>query len=185
MKSSAGLRRKWLHAGGVLLLACAVSPAYSRDNSDTSSKGSHNATHDASASTRSDTAHKSAKLSASASHPSDHKGKKSRKSASRRRGQQKIDGERARQIQAALIREHYLSGQPSGKWDEATQDAMRRYQASNHWQDKTVPDSRALIKLGLGPSNDHLLNPESAMTSAPATGGPTPPNPEKSNQPQR
>jgi hypothetical protein len=44
---------------------------------------------------------------------------------------------------------------------------MRRYQAANGWQTKTVPDARALIKLGLGPSHDHLLNPESAMTSAP------------------
>ena len=31
------------------------------------------------------------------------------------------------------------------------------------WQSKTVPDSRALIRLGLGPNHDHLLNPESAM----------------------
>jgi hypothetical protein len=44
---------------------------------------------------------------------------------------------------------------------------MRRYQADHGWQSKTVPDSRALIKLGLGPSNDHLLNPESAMTTGP------------------
>ena len=47
----------------------------------------------------------------------------------------------------------------------ATEDAMRRYQADHGWQSKQVPDSRALISLGLGPSNDHLLNPESAMTS--------------------
>jgi hypothetical protein len=44
---------------------------------------------------------------------------------------------------------------------------MRRYQSDNGWQSKTVPDSRALIKLGLGPSKDHLLNPESAMTTVP------------------
>jgi hypothetical protein len=44
---------------------------------------------------------------------------------------------------------------------------MRRYQADHGWQSKTVPDSRALIKLGLGPSKDHLLNPESAMTTVP------------------
>ena len=45
---------------------------------------------------------------------------------------------------------------------------MRRYQADHGWQSKTVPDSRALISLGLGPSHDHLLNPESAMTTEPA-----------------
>jgi len=97
------------------------------------------------------------------------KSKKSGKTARgwRHRGQQKIDAERTRQIQEALIREHYLSGEPTGKWNDATQSALRRYQAANGWQNKTVPDSRALIKLGLGPSHDHLLNPESAMTTAP------------------
>jgi hypothetical protein len=44
---------------------------------------------------------------------------------------------------------------------------LRKYQGDNGWQNKTVPDARALIKLGLGPSHDHLLNPESAMTAAP------------------
>ena len=52
-------------------------------------------------------------------------------------------------------------------WNQASEDAMRRYQADNGWQSKTVPDSRALIKLGLGPSKDHLLNPDSAMTTVP------------------
>jgi len=94
------------------------------------------------------------------------KSKKSRKTASsRKRGQQKIDSQRARQIQEALIREHYLSGKPSGVWDSTTQAAMQKYQADNGWQSKTTPDARALIKMGLGPDHDHLLNPESAMTS--------------------
>ena len=83
----------------------------------------------------------------------------------RPRGQQKIDAQRARQIQEALIREHYMSGQPSGKWDAATQSALVKFQSDNGWQTKVVPDSRALIKLGLGPDQDHLLNPETAMTA--------------------
>ncbi|MGB9362638.1 MAG: peptidoglycan-binding domain-containing protein [Candidatus Sulfotelmatobacter sp.] len=83
------------------------------------------------------------------------------------RGQQKIDSERAQAIQEALIREHYMTGEPTGTWNQASEDAMRRYQADHGWQSKTVPDSRALISLGLGPSHDHLLNPESAMTMEP------------------
>jgi hypothetical protein len=83
------------------------------------------------------------------------------------RGQQKIDPERARAIQEALIRQHYLTGKPAGTWNQASEDAMRKYQADHGWQSKTVPDSRALISLGLGPSHDHLLNPESAMTTGP------------------
>jgi hypothetical protein len=92
-------------------------------------------------------------------------GKRSRKK--RVRGQLKIDSERAQAIQEALIREHYLKGEATGTWNEASEEAMRRYQSDNGWQIKTVPDSRALIKLGLGPSKDHLLNPESAMTTVP------------------
>jgi len=86
-----------------------------------------------------------------------------------------IDSARAREIQEALIREHYLSGEPSGAWDSETQAAMQRYQGDQGWQSKTTPDSRALIKLGLGPSHDHLLNPESAMTSSPGNPAPTDP----------
>ena len=98
-----------------------------------------------------------------------HKGKRAKTKArsSKKRGQKAIDAERTQQIQEALIREHYMEGKPSGKWDDATQAALRRYQADQGWQSKTVPDSRALIKLGLGPNHDHLLNPESAMTTAP------------------
>ena len=102
-------------------------------------------------------------------HASTHRsGKKSRK---RPRGQQAIDNARAREIQEALVHEHYLTGEPSGTWDTATQAAMRRYQAEQGLQTKTVPDARALIRLGLGPDHEHLLNPESAMTTE-AAGGP-------------
>jgi hypothetical protein len=100
-------------------------------------------------------------------HATGKKSKKSKKASWRRRGQKKIEPERARQIQAALIREHYLEGEPSGVWDQKSQNAMERFQADNGWQSKTVPDARALIKLGLGPDHEHLLNPESAMTSPP------------------
>lgn len=123
--------------------------------------------HSSSAKARSTPTGKSTKAS---THSVARKGKKSRKSY--RRGQQKIDGDRTLQIQQALIKQHYLSGSPSGKWDASTEEALRRFQAANGWQNKTVPDSRALIKLGLGPSHDHLLNPESAMTTAPESQSP-------------
>jgi hypothetical protein len=107
------------------------------------------------------------------SHSSSQKSKSAHgKTSSKKRGQQAIDSTRARQIQTALIREHYMQGEPSGTWDSATQAAMQKYQADQGWQSKTTPDSRALIKLGLGPSNDHLLNPESAMTAAAPAGYP-------------
>lgn len=100
------------------------------------------------------------------SHHTHHASKKARKG--RVRGQKAIDSDRVREIQQALIREHYLKGEPSGKWDESTQQALHRYQSDQGWQSKTVPDSRALIRLGLGPDSEHLLNPESAMTMSAA-----------------
>ncbi|PYV48109.1 MAG: hypothetical protein DMG92_14530 [Acidobacteria bacterium] len=114
-------------------------------------------------------ANSGAKAKKSSYHSVHHAGKRTRKT--RARGQKAIDGDRIRQIQEALAREHYLKGEPSGKWDASTQQALRRYQADQGWQSKTVPDSRALIRLGLGPDHEHLLNPESAMTmsSSPVT----------------
>ncbi len=83
----------------------------------------------------------------------------------RKRGQQAMNTDRVRKIQAALIRENYLKGRPSGAWDQRSKDAMARFQADNRWQSKVVPDSRALIKLGLGPAYTGLLNPETAVLS--------------------
>ncbi len=110
------------------------------------------------------------------------------KTVAKKRGQQAIDSTRARQIQTALIREHYMQGEPTGTWDGATQAAMQKYQADQGWQSKQIPDSRALIRLGLGPSSDHLLNPESAMTAGAASGGPkasTKQTPAENNLPQQ
>ncbi len=135
------------------------------------------------------TAPHAARIKKASSHKSSHKGKKSGKTASKgsRRGQQKIDSGRARQIQEALVREHYLSGTPSGVWDNGTQQAMQKFQADHGWQSTTTPDARALIKLGLGPDHEHLLNPDSAMTTPPdsvhsVAGGPSksPTDPESS-----
>jgi hypothetical protein len=113
------------------------------------------------------------------------KGKRSKRVSWRKRGQQKIDPQRTRDIQAALIREHYMEGEPSGVWDATSQKAMERYQADNGWQSKSIPDSRALIKLGLGPDHQHLLNPESAMTTQPQAQPANTPSAAGPNQPQK
>ena len=127
--------------------------------------------------------HHSSKSAAHSSKVSNKKNspKKGRSSRNwRYHGQQKVDAQRTQQIQEALIRANYLQGESSGVWDGKTEDALRRYQTSNGWQSKVVPDSRALIKLGLGPSDKKLLNPESAMTTMPSPGTPS-----TSNTPKR
>jgi hypothetical protein len=90
------------------------------------------------------------------------------------RGQQSIDAERATQIQQALIREHYLSGDPTGKWDAGTIAAMQKYQGDQGWQTKLMPDSRALKKLGLGPDYSNALNAKNSNFSAPPSSATAP-----------
>lgn len=84
-------------------------------------------------------------------------------------GQRVIDDGRATQIQTALIKSGYLSGEASGHWDASTETAMKKFQADNGWQTKLTPDSRAIIKLGLGPSQSSELTAASPTMSNPAT----------------
>ena len=168
--------------GCVALLAATLSTAQEADSKSSAQPASKPAVSSSHASTSSHA--KTSKSTHTSAHSTTGKSKKSRKSASKGRahGQQKIDSKRTEEIQEALIREHYLDGKPTGVWNDATQQAMQKYQADNNWQSKTTPDARALIKLGLGPDHDHLLNPESAMTSQPQARPSTPgtaPEPDK------
>ncbi len=108
-----------------------------------------------------------------ASTPAKHGHHKSKhKTSWKKKGQQGINAERATEIQQALIREKYLTGEPTGTWDSRTQAALVKYQGDNGWQTKVVPDSRALIKLGLGPNySAELLNgpPKATPAATPST----------------
>jgi peptidoglycan hydrolase-like protein with peptidoglycan-binding domain len=79
---------------------------------------------------------------------------------------------RAVEIQRALSQSGYYRGEPTGRWDDQTRDAMRRYQAANGFGVTGLPDAKSLMKLGLGP---HPLPDELATSSAPATPDLNPP----------
>ena len=100
--------------------------------------------------------------------------RRARRGAWRRRGQQAIDEQRIRQIQEALVREKYLTSEPTGAWDDRSRQAMMKYQQDNGWQAKVIPDARALIKLGLGPSYAGVLNPGSLPAAERSTPAPLP-----------
>src|SRR5277367_819355 len=100
---------------------------------------------------------------------------KTRKASHQLHGQRQIDPERAKEIQTALIREHYLTGEPSGQWDAQSQAAMSKFQADQGWQTKLTPDSRALIKLGLGPSQDSTKTVPGNQASLPIASAATQP----------
>jgi len=157
-----GKRRAGLSAVLALTVACALVPAGATQSSTSGGETKKTASHK-----RHKASAASSKSAATSKTTASSKRSSRKKKTARVRGQQKIDSERAQSIQEALIREHYMGGEATGTWNQASEDAMRKYQADHGWQSKTVPDSRALIKLGLGPSKDHLLNPESAMTTIP------------------
>ena len=79
--------------------------------------------------------------------------------------QRAIDDARATQIQTALVKAGYLP-EVTGHWDTASEAAMQKLQGDNGWQTKLVPDSRALIKLGLGPSAVVQTASDSALASS-------------------
>ena len=119
-------------------------------------------------STHARTAHSAATHSSARARKTSLKSRKGAKSRrTRLRGQQTIDSARALEIQQALIRQHYLSGEPSGEWDSSTVAAMQKYQADQGWQTKLMPDSRALKKLGLGPDYSDAINAQGSSFADP------------------
>ncbi len=86
-------------------------------------------------------------------------------------GQQNIDSARATEIQKALIREHYMTGEANGQWDSTTLAAMQKFQADQGWQTKLMPDSRAIKKLGLGPDYSNAINASGSSFAEPKPAG--------------
>jgi peptidoglycan hydrolase-like protein with peptidoglycan-binding domain len=76
-----------------------------------------------------------------------------------------MSSERATEIQAALIKKGYLSGEPTGTWDSQSIAAMQKLQGDNGWQTRVTPDARALISLGLGPQKDSAQVASNSITA--------------------
>ena len=58
--------------------------------------------------------------------------------------------DRIREIQSALQREGAYQGNPTGKWDDSTIEAMKTYQGKNGMSPTGKIDALTLEKLGLG-----------------------------------
>jgi|SRR5579875_1735631 hypothetical protein len=95
-----------------------------------------------------------------------------RRASNHRSRSLEIPRERAEQIQEALIQAGDLHGQPTGRWDEQTREAMKRYQQANGFNATGLPDAKSLMKMGLGP---HPL-PQDVDPLAQARPGLTPPS---------
>jgi peptidoglycan hydrolase-like protein with peptidoglycan-binding domain len=112
------------------------------------------------------------KAGGSTAHGSSHKRPSSR-SKRRERGQQAPTPERITEIQQALAKGGSYTGKPTGKWDDSTAEAMRKFQESHSLSPTGKLDARSLQLLGLGsPIAGVAAPPHSTTTSrltAPAT----------------
>lgn len=113
--------------------------------------------------------HRSARKSDQGAHfvPGNGKTKSSKKKRSRSkpRGQKAPTADRIGEIQAALNRNGFYSGEPSGKMDAKTQEAMRQFQQANGLSPTGKIDALTLQKLGLGSSTAGLAAPHPAPAS--------------------
>ncbi len=78
------------------------------------------------------------------------RGKKSRHSNRRERGQKAPAPERISEIQQALAKDGSFGGSPNGKWDDSTVEAMKKFQAGHGLNPSGKLDAVTLQKLGLG-----------------------------------
>jgi hypothetical protein len=91
--------------------------------------------------------------------------------AKQRRSMIRPEPNRITEIQKALTQAGYYSVVASGKWDDQTRDAMRRYQLDHGFPATGLPEAKSLMKLGLGP---HAL-PDDLVAARSSRGGAPPP----------
>ncbi len=91
----------------------------------------------------------------SAAKPSGKASKKARKQP----GQKAPTNDRITEIQTALARDGSFRGSPTGKWDEDTTEAMRRFQAGHGLHPNGKLDAPTLQRLGLGSQTAGIAAP--------------------------
>ncbi len=91
------------------------------------------------------------------------------KARRRERGQKAPTPERIREIQAALAREGAYAGEPNGKWDAASAEAMKRFQADHGLAPTGKLDALSLQRLGLGSKTAGAAPPRPPSQPLPAT----------------
>lgn len=85
-------------------------------------------------------------------------------------GQQRPAPERIQEIERALAGKGYLAGEPDVNWDQASMDALRRFQQSQNLYADGRLSSMSLIALGLGSRQNGVVPAPAAV--APDTARP-------------
>ena|SRR5690242_9976538 len=102
-------------------------------------------------------------------HKSPHGKKSSKKSRRRERGQKAPTSDRISEIQQALAKDGSYAGTPNGKWDDSTQEALRKFQEAHGLNPTGKLDARSLQQLGLGSSVAGVAPPAPSNTASKLT----------------
>ena len=96
----------------------------------------------------------------------------------RQPGQKAPTSDRITEIQSALAKDGSFAGEPTGKWDDSTTAAMRKFQAAHGLSASGKLDAPTLQRLGLGSTTAGVARPtpppgsvsrlSSAILTAPA-----------------
>jgi len=105
-------------------------------------------------------------------------GKKSTKKATpagrradrRNKGQQTPTADRITEIQQALTKDGSYSGTPTGKWDDSTVLAMKKFQEAHGLNPTGKVDAKTLQQLGLGSTTTGVAAPMPPVSSSSSTG---------------
>ena len=92
--------------------------------------------------------------------------KSTRNSVRTQRGQKAPDAQRISEIQTALAKDGSFDGKPSGKWDNSTVDAMKKFQEAHGLNPSGKLDAKTLQKLGLGSQTAGLAPPMPPVSSS-------------------
>ena len=106
------------------------------------------------------------KSSSSKSRNSSHRARSSKKSQRRERGQKAPTPDRISEIQQALAKDGSYTGKPSGKWDDSTMEATRKFQEAHGLNPTGKLDAKTLQQLGLGSQTAGVAPPMPPISSS-------------------
>lgn len=95
--------------------------------------------------------------------------RKSSRHSRRERGQKAPTPDRISEIQQALAKDGSFAGNPNGKWDAPTIEAMKKFQAGHGLNPSGKLDAATLQKLGLGSRTAGVAPPMPPVNSSSVT----------------
>jgi len=151
--------------------ACFVPAAAAQTSNEKSATAPHKKSTTAHKSSRAPGSHSSTSHAAGESAPAKSTKTGASKSASRRKskrvkGQAAPTPDRISEIQEALAKKGAFAGTATGKWDDDTVGAMKKFQASNGLNPTGKLDAPTLQRLGLGSQTAGLAAPSPPANSA-------------------